>query len=94
LAYFHGYDSISTAIFDILHKEGMRGFFSGGLSSCIKEGTFGGFHYTFYEEFKTLGWHKLPAGILSGMVATAFTHPFEIIRAKLQTQGLTETRPF
>ena len=93
LAYFHGYDSVSTAVVDILRREGMRGFFSGGLSSCIKEGAFGGFHYMFYEEFKTMGWHKLPAGILSGMVATAFTHPFEIIRANLQTQGLTETRP-
>lgn len=28
------------------------------------------------------------------MVATALTHPFEIIRAKLQTQGLTEQHQF
>jgi hypothetical protein len=90
LAYFHGYSSVRAAIADIFCREGIRGFFSGGLSSCIKEATFGGFHYMFYEELKTVGWHKLPAGIISGMVATAFTHPFEIIRAKLQTQGLTE----
>jgi hypothetical protein len=94
LAYFHGYDSVSAAMVDIFRREGMGGFFSGGLSSCIKEGTFGGFHYMFYEEFKAIGWHKLPAGILSGMVATWLTHPFEIIRAKLQTQGLTENHNF
>lgn len=28
------------------------------------------------------------------MLATAITHPFEIIRAKLQTRGLTEQHEF
>ena len=42
----------------------------------------------FYEQFKALGYHKLPSGIVSGMIATALTHPFEIVRARLQTQGL------
>jgi hypothetical protein len=75
-------------VLDIYKKEGLHGFFSGGLSSCIKEGTFGGFHYMFYEELKGMGQNKLLSGIVSGVVATAFTHPFEIIRARLQTQGL------
>jgi hypothetical protein len=48
----------------------------------------------FYEEFKGMGYHKLPSGIISGMIATALTHPFEIIRARLQTQGLTEKHEF
>jgi hypothetical protein len=43
----------------------------------------------FYEELKTLGVDKVISGITSGMLATAITHPFEIIRAKLQTMGLT-----
>jgi|JI7StandDraft_1071085.scaffolds.fasta_scaffold1063926_1 hypothetical protein len=29
------------------------------------------------------------AGIMSGMISTAITHPIEIIRARIQTQGLT-----
>ena len=33
---------------------------------------------------------KVLSGISSGMIATAMTHPLEIIRAKLQTQGLNE----
>ena len=90
MAYFHGYDSVHSAIVDIYKKEGIKGFFSGGLSSCIKEGTFGGFHYMFYEELKSLGYNKLISGIISGMIATILTHPFEIIRAKLQTRGLYE----
>jgi hypothetical protein len=94
LAYFHGYASVGAAAGDILRREGVLGFFSGGLSSCIKEGAFGGLHYMFYEECKAAGWHRLPAGVLSGVVATAITHPLEIIRAKLQTQGLTEQLQF
>lgn len=94
LAYFHGYHSVSAAIVDIYRKEGFRGYFSGGLSSCIKEGTFGGFHYMFYEELKAQGVDKAIAGVSSGMVATAMTHPFELIRAKLQTLGLTEQHQF
>lgn len=43
-----------------------------------------------YEEFKAVGYHKLPSGVVSGMIATALTHPFEIIRARLQTQGISD----
>jgi len=43
---------------------------------------------------KALGVDKIVAGITSGMFATTITHPFEIIRAKLQTLGLTEKHSF
>ena len=33
---------------------------------------------------------KVLSGVSSGMIATAITHPLEIIRARLQTQGLHE----
>lgn len=48
----------------------------------------------FYEELKSIGLDKATAGILSGMLATSITHPFEIVRAKLQTLGLTEHHEF
>lgn len=44
----------------------------------------------FYEEFKGVGCDRLTSGILGGMISTAITHPFEIIRARLQTIGLTQ----
>jgi hypothetical protein len=34
--------------------------------------------------------NKFAAGITSGMISTAITHPFEIIRARIQTGGLIE----
>lgn len=52
------------------------GFFSGGLASCLKEGFFSGFYYMIYEELKDRGLNKLSAGMTSGILATAITHPF------------------
>jgi len=37
---------------------------------------------------KYLGVNKGAAGISAGMLATVVTHPFELIRARLQTMGL------
>lgn len=68
----------------------MRGFFSGLLTSCIKEGFFAGLYYMLYSELKELQINKIAAGISSGMFATVITHPFELIRARLQTMGLRE----
>jgi len=43
-----------------------------------------------YEEMKFYGINKATAGLSAGMFATAVTHPFELIRARLQTMGLHE----
>jgi hypothetical protein len=60
------------------------------MISCCKEGIFGGFYYMLYEKMKEFGVNKFAAGITSGMIATAITHPFEIIRARIQTGGILE----
>jgi hypothetical protein len=57
----------------------------GGLTSCIKEGMFAGIYYMLYSAFKDYGLNKVSAGLLSGMLSTALSHPFEIVRARLQT---------
>jgi hypothetical protein len=43
-----------------------------------------------YEELKKYHISKFAAGIGSGMLATAITHPFELIRARLQIMGLKQ----
>lgn len=42
----------------------------------------------FYEQLKDLGLCRFSSGIVSGIVSTAITHPFELIRAKIQTLGV------
>ena len=90
LADFHQYTSVRGAIHEIYTKEGFMAFFSGGLASCLKEGFFAGFYYMIYEELKDHGFYKATAGMMSGILSTAITHPFELIRARLQIYGLTE----
>lgn len=84
------YTSVHGAIIDIYKKEGYKSFFNGALASCLKEGFFAGVYYMIYDELKDLRIGKFPSGIVSGMMATALCHPLEIIRARLQTIGLTE----
>jgi hypothetical protein len=43
-----------------------------------------------YQEGKTLGLHSFVAGIISGVLSTAFTHPLEIVRAELQSYIITQ----
>lgn len=41
-----------------------------------------------YEELQDKGIGKFKSGIISGVISTAITHPFELIRAKIQTYGI------
>jgi hypothetical protein len=36
----------------LYQREGYMGFFSGAMTSCCKEGIFGGFYYMLYEKIK------------------------------------------
>jgi hypothetical protein len=90
LTHFHKYKTIHGALLDIYQTDGVKGFFSGGLTSCLKEGFFAGLYYMVYEELKKIGLCKFSSGIISGVLATAITHPLELIRAKIQT---LEVRP-
>lgn len=78
------------SLIKIYQEEGFRGYFKGGLTTCYKEGLFAGLFYTLYSEGKTLGLNSFVAGILSGMISTSITHPFEIVRAEIQSYVLTQ----
>lgn len=82
------YKNVRGALQEIYQKEGMRGFLRGGLATCLKDGSFAGFYYMGYEKLKSQGVNKMTAGMLSGMIGTAITHPFELIRTRIQTAGL------
>jgi hypothetical protein len=74
----------------IYQYEGLKGFFQGGLTTCYKEGAFAGLYYMLYQEGKSFGINNFVAGFLSGMIATSLTHPFEIVRAEIQSFILTK----
>lgn len=47
-------------------------------------------YYTLYMGLKDHGVNKLAAGWVAGLLSTAVSHPFEIARAKLQTEGVRD----
>lgn len=89
---FKQYSSILDGVKKIWQKEGPSTFMTGGLTSCFKEGMFAGMYYMLYNGFKDYGFSKLSAGLLSGLLSTSFSHPFEIVRAKLQTHGVRDVK--
>ena len=64
--------------------EGITGFYKGGLASCYKQGSFAGIYYMLYVAGKNYGYSSFVSGMVSGIVSTIITHPFEIIRVNLQ----------
>lgn len=82
--------SLLKNMIKIYKHEGFAGFWKGGLTTCYKEGTFAGLYYTLYQEGKSLGINNFVAGMLSGMLCTSLTHPFEIVRAEIQSYVITE----
>lgn len=88
---FRGYHSLMDGVLKIWRKEGPLTFFKGGLTSCLKEGSFAGMYYALYQAIKDhYEVNKLMAGWISGLLSTAVSHPFEIARAKLQTEGVRD----
>ena len=70
----------------------MRGFWQGALATTYKEGLFAGAYYTLYIEGKAYGFNPFVAGMIAGMISTSFTHPFEIVRAEIQSYVLTNNQ--
>lgn len=76
--------SILKAMIRLIKEEGVRGLSKGCLTACYKEGFFAGFYYVLYEQGKALKIPSLIAGMGAGLISTAVTHPFQLIRARLQ----------
>ena len=77
--------------------EGIRGYFRGVWPTCLKDGPFAGFYLLLYRKIKnflenTLNLHytgvSMTPGIIAGVIATASSHPFEIIRARMQVNHI------
>lgn len=84
----------------IYEKEGLKSFYKGGLLLLLEEFPFGGiFNATYEFTNRKLGFHEnrskigyLFSGTVAGIVATTFTHPFELCRTKLQSQRVDFSR--
>ena len=81
--------NLFSAVKTLYAKEGIKSFWKGTLPSCIKEGLFAGIYYQLYitikEKHKTFSTlDNFLSGLVAGCCATVISHPFEVVRAKIQ----------
>lgn len=94
LGYYRGiFDCVKT----VYRVEGMRGFFLSLPTTLVMNLPYGGIMVATNESVKKLvnpsGQFNLPAfmfsGVVAGMVAAALTTPLDLIKTRLQTQGIS-----
>lgn len=79
----------------IYQKEGFQGFLKGGFTIMLRDFPFGGIMYSSYVIINKFVNHLTEnnikyffSAILAAMIASAATHPFEIIRTKIQANEM------
>ena len=82
--------NILSATSSLFKNEGLKVFWKGTTAACIKDGLFAGIYYQLYKTTKNnySGYETFDnflSGLFSGGCATVISHPFEIIRAKIQS---------
>jgi solute carrier family 25 protein 38 len=82
--------NIFSATNSLYKNEGFKVFWKGTTPTCIKDGLFAGIYYQLYQATKNnyLGYEAIDnfiAGLFAGGFATVISHPFEILRAKIQS---------
>jgi solute carrier family 25 protein 38 len=86
------YRSIWHALTSIVQRDGYRGLFYGYGSTALRDAPFAGLYVLFYEHCKQLllaadfpsPLINTSSAVVAGSVATAITHPFDVIRTQIQ----------
>ena len=91
------YRSVAHALTEIFKQEGVRGLFSGGVATVLRDAPYSGMFLLFYFEMKrhsTEKWgNNIPVlatfccGFASGFLASLLTHPFDVIKTRMQVNA-------
>lgn len=91
----YSYGSVREAMSSIYTKEGARGLTCGLLPTLLRDAPFSGLYLMFYTQTKMrvpqcyLEANLAPAvhftiGVLAGLMASAVTQPFDVVKTKMQ----------
>jgi solute carrier family 25, member 38 len=97
---FNQYRNTLDGMKKIYMQEGFKGYFQGALITALRDGPFAGVYFVVYKNAKraletinekaiqekkmNLSLISFTSGIISGIVATIITNPFDVLRARLQ----------
>lgn len=89
-----GYTTIRGAVTDIVAAERMRGLYRGLMATIIRDAPFSGLYLAFYTHMKSNVFHgsgsvrsTTVSGLCAGSLAALITHPADVIKTRVQTQG-------
>lgn len=85
-----GQGHVLNVVKEMLHKEGIRGFWKGNVPGLLMYVVYGGVQfstYTFYNGLLSpLGWnsqwHSFVVGALAGMSSSLVSYPFDVLRTR------------
>lgn len=90
------YTNTFNAIFNIYKNEGFRSLYRGAIPTLLRDVPNSSIYFGFYTQLKPFlentfdSKHSIiinfSAGMLSGFMATLITHPFDVMKSKLQAQ--------
>jgi solute carrier family 25 protein 38 len=91
---FTEYNNLGDAFKKIYKQEGIKGFYKGASACMLRDGPFAGLYYAIYNNTKKQlePLHVQPtsaamvSGLFAGFIATAATHPLEVVRTKMQVK--------
>ena len=92
------YRSVAHALGVIFRQDGVRGLFSGGVATVLRDAPYSGMFLLFYFEMKRHATEKwanngIPVlvtfgcGFASGFLASVITHPFDVIKTRIQVKA-------
>jgi solute carrier family 25 protein 38 len=82
------------ALKEIHRTEGTIGFFKGYPPTALRDATFCGVYFLTYRQIQEaltqrngrLFHHNIVAGIMAGILATTLSHPYDLIRSRMQVR--------
>ncbi|EFC46847.1 predicted protein, partial [Naegleria gruberi] len=94
----------------IAKNEGLRGFFSGLFATLVRDIPNAGLNFLFYnqtryaltntfykgreKEMETSPFITMPSGAVGGVLSSVITHPFDMIRTRLQLEPSSNTKAY
>ena len=89
---FNEYNNLFDAFKKIQKQEGLKGFFKGSAACMLRDGPFAGLYFAILNLTKyqlaplnfSSASNTMTAGMVAGIIATTMTHPFEVLRTRLQ----------
>ena len=80
--------NIASIARNIWKSYGLRGFYNSSFAACGSQILSTGSKYVLYRKYNntSIGQNPFVAGLLSGITASIFTHPIDVIKLHLQKQ--------